>query len=208
MRKFMLGLVMGAFVLTSCGPKKPAQSPGAGEAPVMRIPQPSQIAEQKPPAPPAEPSSVAPLEAESTATAPQPLISETTTKPAPPAPAPTPTPTKPEPQKPASPPPAPSPKPSKPAKPTPSPTPSIGQQTFVYRVQLFAFTSYRRANDVLLQLKKKFPSYEFIIQPEDNLYKVQVGNFATRAEAEDVKDFFKKKGYTDAFIVGVMTALP
>ncbi|GEM_PF-1293012 len=204
MKKFILGLVMGAFVLASCVPKKPAQSSGTGEAPVLRIPQPSQITEQKPPAPPVEPSPAAPSEAESTITTPQPLIGETTTKPAPPAPAPTPT--KPETQKPA--PPAPSPKPSKPAKPTPSPTPSIGQQTFVYRVQLFAFTSYRRANDVLLQLKKKFPSYEFIIQPEDNLYKVQVGNFATRAEAEEVRDFFKKKGYTDAFIVGVMTALP
>ncbi len=107
----------------------------------------------------------------------------------------------------------PSPAPSQHTTTTPAPpphSPAVTQpttesQTFVYRVQLFAFQSFHRANDALLRLKKKYPSYKFTIETEDNMYKVQAGDFATRSDAEKARDFLRNNGYKDAFIVGVMT---
>ncbi len=210
MRRFTLGLVMGAFVLaaSACGPKKPAQG-GISESPIVSIPQPSELSKPKPPAPPAAPSQSPAAQPSQPSSPSRPTASSetTTTAPAKPAaPQPTKPATAPSPQKTAT---TSQPQPS--SKPTsPQPTPSVQepQQTFVYRVQLYAFNSYRRANNALLQLKKKFPTYKFFIENEEGYYKVQAGDFPTRADAETAKEFFKKNGYSDAFIVGVMTTTP
>ncbi len=224
MKKLVSWVVMGAFLAAglSCAPKKkPTTSPVTTEPGIM----PSGKLAKKPPPPPVPGSTGETTITEITPEESNPIsdtssVNKVSSGSLPPQKTQSPAPSttgkttttqftetkeiKPKPQSPPPPPPQ--------SAPTPSvPQPAAGQpavQTFVYQVQLFAFKSFKKATDVMRQLRKQYPSYKFVVEKEDGLAKVRVGDFPTRMDAEKAKEFFKSRGYKDAFIVGVMTSTP
>jgi len=80
-----------------------------------------------------------------------------------------------------------------------------------YRVQIFAFSERSRAELAYqdAKLRLSVPVYLVEEQGADNTpYKVRVGNFLTREEAEKYRDFLRQNGYPDAFIVPSEIELP
>ncbi|MEO0247122.1 MAG: SPOR domain-containing protein [candidate division WOR-3 bacterium] len=79
-----------------------------------------------------------------------------------------------------------------------------------FRVQIFAFAEKSRAelafNDARLRLN--VPVYMDEIPGDPTPYKIRVGNFQTRDEAEKYRDFLRQNGYPDAFIVQCEIELP
>ncbi len=69
-----------------------------------------------------------------------------------------------------------------------------------YKVQLFATYDETKANNVANELKSKF-SDEVYVEYIAPYYKVRIGHYATKAEAEKVRDMAREMGYADAFIV-------
>lgn len=69
-----------------------------------------------------------------------------------------------------------------------------------YRVQIYAFESKERAEASATdaRVRLNYPVYVEFVPP---FYKVRVGDFMTREEAERVRDELKRLGYEDAFIV-------
>lgn len=70
----------------------------------------------------------------------------------------------------------------------------------IYKVQLFATYDEMKANKVKNDLQGKFSETVYVeyIAP---YYKVRVGEFTTKAQAENLRDEARSKGYSDAFIV-------
>ena len=69
-----------------------------------------------------------------------------------------------------------------------------------YRVQVYAFSSQESAENAAAQVRIQVsePVYvEFV----DGLYKVRVGDFTSRIQAETVRDRLRSMGYPDAFLV-------
>lgn len=106
-------------------------------------------------------------------------------------------------------------------KPQPIDTTSRKQETPVYsrkptrtapgyRVQIFAFAERSRAelafNDA--KLRVNVPVYMEELPGDPAPYKIRVGNFQTREEAEKYRDFLRQNGYPDAFIVQCEIELP
>ncbi len=93
--------------------------------------------------------------------------------------------------------------PETPPAPSPSPEPAATLKTMQgYRVQIFA-TLYPEKAEALaegIRAEWGYPVY-VIHDPTDGLYKVRVGDFVTRAEAEALRDRFRSRGFTDAFLV-------
>lgn len=69
-----------------------------------------------------------------------------------------------------------------------------------YKVQLFATYDEMKANKVANDLKSNF-SEEVYVEYIAPYYKVRVGHFATKEQAEGVRNSAREKGYADAFIV-------
>ncbi len=69
-----------------------------------------------------------------------------------------------------------------------------------FLVQVFASRSKERAEIIASDLKQvqDFPVY---VMFEDDLYKVRIGDFQTRKEAEGFRDYIRGRGYPDAFVV-------
>lgn len=69
-----------------------------------------------------------------------------------------------------------------------------------YRVQIFAFNDMASANTAVKTAEGKFdlPLYVDFL---DGLYKVRVGNFANRNDAEHYRGMAVNKGYADAWVV-------
>jgi cell division septation protein DedD len=74
------------------------------------------------------------------------------------------------------------------------------QPVYGYRVQIFAFESLERAEAAAQEARVKLdlPVYVEYVPP---YYKVRVGDFLIREEAEAVRDRLRISGYRDAFIV-------
>jgi len=49
---------------------------------------------------------------------------------------------------------------------------------------------------------------EYLAGLDDTPYKIRVGNFLTRQEAEKYRDFLRENGYIDAFIVETQVEVP
>lgn len=84
------------------------------------------------------------------------------------------------------------------------------KKTSGYRVQIFSFSDRSRAelafNDAKLRLN--MPVYLEEIPGDITPYKIRVGNFQTRDEAERYRDFLRQNGYPDAFLVQCEIELP
>lgn len=74
------------------------------------------------------------------------------------------------------------------------------EKTFGYRVQIFATLKKENAQRVANEAKKILskPVYIEYIPP---FYKVRVGDFKSRDDAEEYKEYLRANGYPDAFVV-------
>jgi len=77
------------------------------------------------------------------------------------------------------------------------------KRIFGYRVQIFAFSERERAEAAKeeAQLILDQPVYVEYVPGFDGEYKVRVGDFISRDEAIKYRDYLRRKGYPDAFIV-------
>jgi len=77
------------------------------------------------------------------------------------------------------------------------------KQIFGYRVQIFAFSDRERAEAAKEEAQHILnqPVYVEHIPGFDGEYKVRVGDFVSRDEAIKYRDYLRRKGYPDAFIV-------
>lgn len=78
--------------------------------------------------------------------------------------------------------------------------PIIEQPAMEYKVQLFATYDEMKANKVVSDLAPKF-SDEIYVEYIAPYYKVRMGRYATKEEAEMARNMAREKGYADAFIV-------
>ncbi len=74
------------------------------------------------------------------------------------------------------------------------------EKVFGYRVQIFATLKKENAQRVADEARKVLskPVYIEYIPP---FYKVRVGNFKSRDDAEEYKEYLRANGYPDAFVV-------
>ncbi|HOK23698.1 MAG TPA: SPOR domain-containing protein [Candidatus Hydrothermia bacterium] len=80
-----------------------------------------------------------------------------------------------------------------------------------WRVQIYAFSDNARAELAYqdAKLRLNVPVYmEYLAGLDDTPYKIRVGNFLTRQEAEKYRDFLRENGYIDAFIVETQVEVP
>jgi rare lipoprotein A len=70
-----------------------------------------------------------------------------------------------------------------------------------YRVQIVASSYEDNARAVADKIRAAYPGTGVYVQHIQNLYKVRVGDFTSRAGAESMRDKLKAAGYTDAWIV-------
>ena len=69
-----------------------------------------------------------------------------------------------------------------------------------YKVQVFATYDEGKANKVADDLKTKI-NEEIYVEYIAPYYKVRIGHYATKADAEKVRDSIRDLGFSDAFIV-------
>ena len=68
-----------------------------------------------------------------------------------------------------------------------------------YAIQLYN-GNYKRAKEIMLEFKKKFPEWESRLSFDTPNYKVRVGNFKEFIEASKKLDFIRKM-YPSAFLL-------
>ncbi|HAF08420.1 MAG: SPOR domain-containing protein [bacterium] len=84
---------------------------------------------------------------------------------------------------------------------TPSQDTTLTQNVVVeYKVQIFATYDETKANKVRDEAKGKFTE-EVYVEYIPPYYKVRIGHFKTKEEADSYRDLVKEKGYSDAFTV-------
>ncbi len=76
-----------------------------------------------------------------------------------------------------------------------------------FRVQIEAFQNSISAENIKIQAEKKLNSQGYVVE-EDGLWKVRMGNFLSRSEAEKFKMEVKEKFYGGAFIVNSEIGIP
>ncbi|HQO10009.1 MAG TPA: SPOR domain-containing protein [Clostridiales bacterium] len=70
-----------------------------------------------------------------------------------------------------------------------------------YRVQIFAAKEKANAEKIKSMASKEINERIYIVLAEDNLYKVQVGDYLSKIDAEKMKDQIKSlPNYSDAFV--------
>jgi len=81
------------------------------------------------------------------------------------------------------------------------------QPVYGYRVQIFAFESMERAEAAAeeARIRLDLPVYVEYVPP---FYKVRVGDFIEREEAERIRDKLRLTGYPDAFLVETLIKSP
>ncbi len=170
-------IILGIFLIWACAPKptQPAAKPAEEEVIVIGE-------EEEKPAPTEE----APVIEEG----------EVSFEEATPAPAPAPE----TPAKEVTPPPSvteeatPAPTPAKEVTPPPS-------VTYGYRVQILATSEKGKADMFAKEAQARFPDQKVYVEFIPPYYKVRIGDFITREEAETFRAKAKSLGYFDAFIV-------
>lgn len=82
----------------------------------------------------------------------------------------------------------------------PAQTPVTNQTVNEYKVQIFATYDEAKAYKVRDEAKAKFTEDVYVeyIPP---YYKVRIGHFKTKEDADRFRDLVKDKGYSDAFTV-------
>ncbi len=77
------------------------------------------------------------------------------------------------------------------------------EETDGFRVQLFAGKEYDKANLIKSEIALKFPVYgqQIYLTFETPWYKIRVGNFRAREQADEFRDQAKSAGFDQSFVV-------
>jgi len=91
------------------------------------------------------------------------------------------------------------------AVPTPTPTekvsPAPSKPLYGYRVQILATSNKEKADMFAKEAQARFKDQKVYVEFVSPYYKVRIGDFLTREEAETFRARAKSLGYFDAFIV-------
>ncbi len=90
--------------------------------------------------------------------------------------------------------------PAEPASDTPVPA-TVAEPILGYRVQLYSFTSRESAEAALQQVERTLAewSYGIYVDEESNSFKVRVGDFKEKADADILRDWLRTRGFVDAW---------
>lgn len=90
--------------------------------------------------------------------------------------------------------------PADPGSETPVPT-TVAEPTLGYRVQLYSFTSREAADAALKQVEQALAewSYGVYVDEESNSFKVRVGDFMEKVDADILRDWLRTRGFVDAW---------
>lgn len=90
--------------------------------------------------------------------------------------------------------------PAEPASEPSAPVP-VAEPTWGYRVQLYSFTDRERAEAALQQVKRTLAewSYGVYLVEESNSFKVRVGDFMEKDDADILRDWLRNRGFVDAW---------
>ena len=90
--------------------------------------------------------------------------------------------------------------PAEPAPDTPDPA-TVAEPILGYRVQLYSFTSRESAEAALQQVERTLAewSYGIYVDEESNSFKVRVGDFMEKADADILRDWLRTRGFVDAW---------
>ena len=90
--------------------------------------------------------------------------------------------------------------PAGPASETPVPA-SVAEPTLGYRVQLYSLTTREAAEAALQQVEQSLSewSYGVYVEEESNSFKVRVGDFTEKADADILRDWLRTRGFVDAW---------
>ena len=80
-------------------------------------------------------------------------------------------------------------------------TTSPGALTGKYTVQVFATYSMGKAGEISEKVKSKLSGAETFIAKEGGTYKVRVGNYSSRDDADRSRDKLRTLGFHDAWVV-------
>ena len=81
---------------------------------------------------------------------------------------------------------------------TPAPVP---EPVWGYRVQLYSFTNRDSAEAALKQVERSLAEWPYgvYLNEESNSFKVRVGDFMEKADADRLRDSLRSKGFPDAW---------
>ncbi|MYA78674.1 MAG: SPOR domain-containing protein [Gemmatimonadetes bacterium] len=90
--------------------------------------------------------------------------------------------------------------PAEPASDTPVPA-AVAEPILGYRVQLYSFTSRESAEAALQQVERTLAewSYGIYVDEESNSFKVRVGDFLEKTDADILRDWLRTRGFVDAW---------
>ncbi|MCY4545187.1 MAG: SPOR domain-containing protein [Gemmatimonadetes bacterium] len=99
--------------------------------------------------------------------------------------------------------------PAEPAAVTSTPAP-VAEPTDGYRVQLYSFTNREAAEAALERVKRTLEewSYGVYLQEETGSFKVRVGDFVVKEDADLLRDWFREKGFVDAWTASTLVHAP
>lgn len=76
-----------------------------------------------------------------------------------------------------------------------------GDVSYRFKIQILATGDEAKALQTISELQRKFPSFPAYYEQAGNLYKVFLGKFTARPEAEQALQNARSKGYPDAWLV-------
>ena len=90
--------------------------------------------------------------------------------------------------------------PAEPASETSVPA-KAAEPTWGYRVQLYSLTTREAAEAALQQVEQTLLewSYGVYVEEESNSFKVRVGDFTEKADADILRDWLRTRGFVDAW---------
>ncbi len=99
--------------------------------------------------------------------------------------------------------------PAEPASVTPTPAPAA-EPSPGYRVQLYSFTNREAAEAALKQVERTLAEwfYSVYLQEEAGSFKVRVGDFADKVDADTLRDWFRRQGFVDAWTASTLIQTP
>jgi len=70
-----------------------------------------------------------------------------------------------------------------------------------YLIQIFVTEDQKKAEEIIDEVEQKFPEYTYLIKKENQLFKIQAGNFKNEFQAELASDNLEQEGW-NTWIIG------
>ncbi len=83
---------------------------------------------------------------------------------------------------------------------------TVAEPTLGYRVQLYSFTSREAAEAALKQVEQALAewSYGIYVDEVSDSFKVRVGDFVEKADADILRDWLRTRGFVDAWTASTL----